>query len=419
MVFGCLPAILASRVDPAGGLKNRAAVGAPRLGVGKALVTVQVGLSVLLVVGAGLMIRTFANLVSVAPGFDPVNVLLFQVRPEDAGYAGPQCAELYDRIRTAIAAIPGVRGVTFSSLALISNTTSSEDIEFLDRAGEGGQRHRSNHLGVGDDFFRTMNIPLLLGRDFTAADTAESQPVGIVNEAFVRQFLAGENPLGQTFLVHDGSGCKIEIVGVCRDAKYSHVRADVPPIMYLPQRQRALGSVCFEVRSALPPLTLAPAVRKAVASLDTNLPLSRISTQEQQIEQSLAADRLFAVLGGAFALLAVLLSCIGLYGLIAYNAARRTREIGLRMALGATRRSVAGSILCEAMRLVLIGLGVGVPTALALARLIKSQLYGVAPADPVTLVAGVALLIAVALLSAWIPARRAARIDPMVALRCE
>jgi len=309
--------------------------------------------------------------------------------------------------------------VTFSSLALISNTTSSEDIEFLDRAGEAGQRHRSNHLGIGDDFFRTMNIPLLLGRDFTAADTADSQPVGIVNEAFARQFFPRENPLGQTFLVHDGSGCKIEIVGVCRDAKYSHVRADVPPIMYLPQRQRALGSVCFEVRSALPPLALAPAVRKAVASLDTNLPLSRIRTQEQQIEQSLAADRLFALLGGAFALLAVLLSCIGLYGLIAYNAARRTREIGLRMALGATRRSVAGSILCEAMRLVLIGLGVGVPVALVLARLIKSHLYGVAPADPVTLVAGVALLIAVALLSAWIPARRAARVDPMAALRQE
>ncbi|MEN6333154.1 MAG: FtsX-like permease family protein, partial [Phycisphaerales bacterium] len=214
-------------------------------------------------------------------------------------------------------------------------------------------------------------------------------------------------------------GRRIEIVGVCRDAKYSDVRADVPPVMYLPQRQRALGSVCFEVRSALPPLALVPAVRKAVASLDAGLPLSRIRTQEQQVEQSLTADRLFAVLGGAFALLAVLLSCVGLYGLVAYNAARRTREIGLRMALGATRRNVAGTILCEALRLVLFGLGVGMPAALALARLIKSQLYGVAPADPVTLVAGGFVLIAVALLSAWLPARRAARIDPMVALRQE
>jgi predicted permease len=365
------------------------------------------------------MIRSFANLASVAPGFDPVNVLLFQVRPADAGYAGPQCVELYDRIRTTVAAIPGVRGVTFSSLALISNTTSSEDIEFLGRAGDAGQRHRTDHLCVGEDFFRTMNIPLLLGRDFTAADTAESQPAGIVNEAFVRQFFAGENPLGQTFLVHDGSGRKIQIVGVCRDAKYSDVRAEVPPIMYLPQRQQALGSVCFEVRSALPPLALVPAVRKAVASLDAGLPLSRIRTQEQQVEQSLAADRLFAILGGAFALLAVLLSCIGLYGLVAYNTARRTREIGLRMALGATRRSVAGSILCEALRLVLAGLVIGMPAALALARLIKSQLYGVAPADPITLTGGGILLIAVALLSAWIPARRAARTDPMVALRCE
>lgn len=417
IVFGCLPAILASRVDPAAGLKNRAALGTPRLAIGKVLVAGQVSLCVLLVVGAGLMIRSFANLASVAPGFDPANVLLFQIRPEDAGYAGPQCVELYDRIRTTVAAIPGVRGVTFSSLALISNTTSSEDIEFLGRAGDTGQRHRSDHLCVGDDFFRTMNIPLLLGRDFTAGDTAESQPVGIVNEAFVRRFLTGENALGQTFLVHDGSGRRIEIVGVCRDAKYSDMRADVPPIMYLPQRQRALGSVCFEVRSVVPPLALVPAVRKAVATLDTQLPLSRIRTQEQQVEQSLTADRLFAALGGAFALLAVLLSCIGLYGLVAYNAARRTREIGLRMALGATRGNVAGSIVCEALRLVLFGLGVGMPAALVLARLIKSQLYGVEPNDPFTVAAAVAVLVCVAMIAAWIPARRAARVDPMAALR--
>ncbi|MEN6338205.1 MAG: ABC transporter permease, partial [Phycisphaerales bacterium] len=204
IVFGCLPAMLASRVDPAAGLKNRAALGTPRLAFGKVLVAAQVGLSVLLVVGAGLVIRSFANLASVAPGFDPVNVLLFQVRPEDAGYAGPQCVEIYDRIRAAVAAIPGVRGVTFSSLALISNTTSSEDIEFLGRAGDTGQLHRTDHLCIGEDFFRTMNIPLLLGRDFTVADAAESQPVGIVNEAFVRRFFAGENPLGQAFLIHDG-----------------------------------------------------------------------------------------------------------------------------------------------------------------------------------------------------------------------
>jgi ABC-type antimicrobial peptide transport system permease subunit len=212
---------------------------------------------------------------------------------------------------------------------------------------------------------------------------------------------------------------KFQIVGVCRDAKYDQMRTEPSPLIYLSQRQFAQGSVCFEVRSALPPLSLVPAVREAVARVDANLPLSRIRTQEQQIDQSLSIDRLCAGLGGAFALLALLLSCIGLYGLMAYNFARRRREIGLRMALGATRRNVMESILREALLIVLAGLSVGVPVALALTRLIKSQLYGVGPNDPTTLGIVVFALLGVAAIAAWAPTRRAMKVDPMVALRTE
>jgi predicted permease len=419
LIFGLLPALRASRVDPLAGLKSRSALGAPRLRLGKMLVTVQVGLSVLLVVGAGLMIRTFTNLARVHPGFDPKNVLLFRLDPGQAGYDGQKLVAFYDQTRDAISAIPGVRAVTFSAFPLASGSYSSEDIVFLGREKRPGDDWQTAVLGVGEDFFRTLCMPLLAGRDFNAADTASSPSVAVVNETFARRFFGGVNPIGQTFMLQDGTGRPFEIVGLCRDAKYNQMRADIPPLVLFSQRQRPQGSVSFEVRSALPPLALVPAVRKAVAALDANLPLSRVKTQEPQLDQSLAADRLFASLGGAFALLAVLLSCIGLYGLMAYNVGRRTSEIGIRMALGATPANVARPILREAVVLAATGLAVGMPVAIALARLIKSQLYGVAPTDPVTLIGTGVLLMAVAIVSAWIPARRTMKINPMEALRCE
>jgi predicted permease len=419
LLFGLLPALRAARADPAAGLKTRSALGAPRLRLGKVLVTVQVGLSVLLVVGAGLMIRTFANLARVQPGFDPQNVLLFRLEPGQAGYDGEKLVAFYDQTRAALLAIPGVKAVTYSGFPLTSGFYSSEGIKFPGREQVPGDDGRTAALGVSEGFFHTMSIPLLAGRDFSVSDNASGQPVAVVNETFARRFFRGENPIGQTFRLQDGSVRAFQIVGYCRDAKFNHVRAEVPPLVHWSQRQRPQDGVTFELRSALPPLALVPAVRKAVAALDANVPLSRIKTQEQQVEQSLAADRLFASLGCAFAFLAVLLSCIGLYGLMAYNVARRSREFGIRIALGARSSEIAGPIAREALVLVLAGLCVGVPVALALGRVIRSQLYGVDPADPASLAGGSLLLMAVALVSAWIPARRAATVDPMVALRCE
>ncbi|MBI5383193.1 MAG: ABC transporter permease [Verrucomicrobia bacterium] len=419
VIFGILPAIRAAEAHPAEALKHRSAMAAPRLTLGKGLVAMQVSLSVLLVVGAGLMIRTFANLARVAPGFDAENVLVFRVRPSDAGHPREQYVEVYDRIRSAVAALPGVRLVSYSAFALVSGSSSSDEMELPGRPNESGRKRNIEYLKVGEDFFRTMNVPLLAGRDFTSADSATAHSVVVVNQTFARRYFPDEDPVGKTFTFHDQSPHSVEIVGVVRDTKCYRVRADAEPLIYVPQRQSATRAVSFAVRSVLPPGTLLPAIRQAVAGIDPHLPLFSISTQQVLLDRSIAPDRLFALLGGALALLALLLSCVGLYGLMAYNVARRTPEIGLRMALGATPRNVSGPILREALWLVLAGLAVGVPGALALVRLVQSQLYGVAPADPVTFVCGGALLIVVAMLSAWIPARRAARVDPMVALRCD
>ncbi len=419
LIFGILPAIRASRVDPAKALKNRSALGAPRLIMGKVLVAVQVCLSVLLMVAAGLMVRTFANLARVAPGFDPENVLLFRVRPADAGYGEKQYIDVYDRIRTAVTGIPGVRAVSFASFPLASGTSSSDDIEFQGGQNEAGRKWLTNYLEVGEDFFGTMNIPLLLGRDFTTADTAAGMAVAIVNETFVRRYFADRNPIGQTFIMHHPTSHTVQIIGISRDVKYKGVRENIVPLIYLSLRQHASRGVSFAVRSVVPPYSLMPAIRQAVAQVDPELPLSVIRTQAEVLNKSIAPDRLFALLGGSLALLAVLLSCVGLYGLMAYNVARRTSEIGIRMALGATPANVVRPILREAVVLATIGLAAGVPVALALARLIKSQLYGVAPTDPMTLIGASGLLMAVAFVSAWIPARRAMKIKPMEALRCE
>jgi predicted permease len=418
LLFGMLPAIRASRADPAQALRNRSATGASRLMLGRAMVVVQVGLSVLLVFGAGLMVRTFNNLARVKPGFNPDNVLLFRIRATDGGYSVQQAVEVLDRIRHALATIPGVRGVTFSNVPLVSGSSSSDVIELPAREGQMGQKVMTNYLPVGEDFFRTMEIPILLGRDVSAADSATSPPIAVVNEMFARRYFPGENPVGRTFKM-DSPTRTIEIVGVARDTKYNQLRNDIVPVMFLPHRQSPTRGVTFSVRSSVPPFSLLPAVRQAVATIDPNLPLSTIRTQRQVLDQSVRSDRLFASLGSALAGLAVLLSCIGLLGLMAYNVARRIPEIGVRMALGATRAQIARPILREALVLTLTGLCIGVPLALALVRLIRSQLYHVSPTDPLTLAGGCIILIGVAAFSAWLPAWRAARVDPMVALRAE
>ena len=417
LLSGLLPAWRAGQVDPVAGLKSRGALGTPRLQAGKTLVTAQIALSVLLLAGAGLYVRTIVNLVRVNPGFPTENLLLFQLNPRAAGLRGPAIAQFYERVQEAIAKVPGVRSAALTQFKLLAGISSSGSLVLPAHPELAGEKRPSAHrLTISESFFPTMGIPLLLGRGFTSADVDNAPKVVVVNETFARNYFANEIPIGQT--LKNGND-EWAIIGVCRDAKYTSIKADAPPTVYSSYRQSSLGSGYLAVRTVLPPLAIVTAARKAVAAIDPNIPLADVTTQEAVRDSKISQERMFATLVSALAGLAVLLSCIGLYGLMAYNVTRRTSEIGVRMALGASRRDIAWPILREALKLAGIGVAIGVPVALGLAQILKGQLHGVPAHDPLTFGAGALVLLAVAVLAAWLPARRASRIDPMVALRAE
>jgi len=415
LLSGFLPAIHAGRVDPLGGLKSRGALGATRLWTGRALVAAQICLSLLLLTGAGLYVRTLVNLTHIDAGFSTEKLLLFQLNPSGAGYHGAQLAAFYERVQNSLATIPAVKGATLLHNPLIANRYDYGPFTVLGRPAS-PQEDTAYRLIVSETFFATMGMPVLQGRGLTVADSENAPKVVVVNEAFVREYLRDEDPLGRTVQIWQADW---QIVGVCHDARYKSIKEPAPPTVYLSFRQYSRGDTCVAVRTTLPPLALTTAARKAVAAIDRNVPLANITTQEAVRDGTISQERLCATLCGALAGLALLLSCIGLYGLMAYHVARRTSEIAIRMALGATRRHIAGPILREALLLAAIGIGVSLPAVFALTRLIKSQLYGVEPNDPLTMAAAVVALVAVATMAAWLPARRAARIDPMEALRCE
>lgn len=422
LLSGLLPALRAGGVDPLAGLKSRAALGAPRLQVGRLLVAGQIALSTLLLAGAGLYVRTLVNLVQINPGFATEKLLLFKVVPGQEGYQGARLAAFYDSVQRSLAAIPGVRSAALSQYKLLGGMMSGGGFFSLPgHAFTGDLKPQAHRLTVSETFFTTMGIPLVTGRGFQAGDVEGAPRVVVVNRAFARTYLAGEHPIGQNLRAGEFNGKPIDwqIVGVCGDAKYTDLKREVPPTVYFSFRQDGAYGAYFAVRTALPPMALAAAARKAVAGIDPNVPLSDITSQEQVRNENISQERLFAMLCGALAGLAVLLSCVGLYGLMAYNVARWTSEIGIRMALGATRTQIASPIMGEAVRLSGAGVMIGVPVALALSRLIEHQLYGVTPSDPGTLACAAGALLVVAIIAAWVPARRAARVDPITALRCE
>ena len=418
LLSGIYPALRASRINPVEGLKDRTSIRSPRLKVGKILVTVQTGLTLLLIMVAGLMIQSFINLSQVNPGFNPENMLIFRLSANQAGYTDKQSQDFFTNVRKSISAIPGVNVVALSDIALIGGGISATSVKLPGKTANPEARFQTNLLHISDSFFSTMGIRLLQGRDFDLNDTPESPKTVIVNETFVKTFLLDLQPLGQ--IINDDSN-DFRIIGVCKDAKYHTLRDDVPPTMYLAfqQKTRKTGIMNFEVRSVLPPLSLLPSIRKSIAAIDPTIPLTNIKTQQQYIEISIIQERLAASLCGFFALLALLLSCIGLYGLMAYTVKRRTGEIGIRMALGARPRDVAMPIIREAFILSSSGVLIAMPVFLAVARFGRSVLFGIQPYDPLTMLGGSMLLVIVVTLAAWLPARRAARVDPMTALRCE
>jgi predicted permease len=417
LLSGLFPALRAGNTDPSSGLKDSASRGAPRLRLGKVLVTAQVGLSIILVFLGGILCRTLVNLYQTDPGFDTENLLLFRIRPDES-LSRPDYKDyesFYQTIRQKIEGIPGVRSVAFSSLPLLRGVERTYDISIPGRAD--AEQGKSLRLTVSDGYFSTMGITLLKGRDFLATDTENSQYVVIVNEEFGHLFFPHENPVGQ-FISFGGDG-RYQIVGLCSNHKYQDIRESISPIAYIPYTQNRWLSINYMIRSILPPMSLIPAVRRAVVDIDRNLPIEGMTTQKLVLKESIARERLYALLCGSLALLGLALSCIGLYGIMAYNVARRTGEMGIRKALGARPWDVAWPILREALMLTGIGVAIGLPVTLALVRVIRVLFYGIEPNDPITIIGAVAIMVNVTVLAVWIPARRAARIDPMEALRYE
>ncbi len=423
IVFGVVPALRAAKVDLTPALKetSRSVIGRSRFGLTKALVIVQVALSLVLLAGAGLLVQTLRNLNNIDVGFNTRNLLLFKISPRLSGYKTNQITELYSRMLERIDAIPGVSGATISRHALLSRSASI-DIAYVDGKPAPGSRDYTYVQRVSSNFFETMEIPLVMGRGLSEQDDERAAKVAVINQAMVRKYFPDENPIGEHFGFDAKHSRDIEIVGVAKDAKYSFLRGQIPPTVYFPYKQQTSsfgGLMNFEVRTQGDPTALVPAIRGAVAEIDRNLPIFDLKTQTRQVDELLAEERLFATLSSFFGLLATALACIGLYGVMSYTVAQRTNEIGIRMALGATSSRVTVLVMRETMVLVVVGVLVGLGVTLATTRLIESMLYGLAPTDPLTISSAVMLMVIVAGLAGYIPARRAARVDPMVALRYE
>ncbi len=385
-----------------------------RLGLGNTLVVTQVALSMVVLTGAGLLLRTLEKLRSVNPGFDTRNVLLFDIDPSLAGYKADGVGPLYKNLQSRLQALPGVLSASYASDALLDGSLWTQDVKVEGQSGK--DTVETQMLSVGSDYFATMRIPLLRGRGLGAAEVRPGQTLAVVNEAFVRKFVGARNPMGLHFGGTDTKDPQWEIAGIVGDTKYEGLRAEDGPTAYVPMEK---GEATFAVRTAGAPAALIPAVRKMVRDVDANVPILRVVTQAQTIDRLLLNERLVARLFGLFAGLALMLASIGLYGLLSYEVAGRTREIGIRTALGAQRRSVLLLFLRRGLVLVVVGSVAGVAAAILVSRLLESLLFGVGPTDPATFAAVPVLLVAVGVAACWIPAMRATRVDPAVALRCE
>ncbi len=423
LLFGLAPALRATRVDLMPSLKDNArSVSRARSRLSKILLVAQVAVSLLLLIGAGLFVRTLQNLEKVELGFNKENLLLFKVDPTLNGYKPAQIASLYEQMADRIEAIPGVQAVTLSSHTLISNSASITKVSTSAFTPTSDDKKYVYRQKVRENFLETLGIPLLMGRNLTSRDDEQAQKVVIVNEAFAREYFPGENPIGKHFSLEGrGKGIDVEIVGMARDAKYASLRDEPPATVYEPYLQSlsSLRRVSFEVRTAGDPINIASAVRDAAREVDSSVPVFDLKTQSEQVDEHLSQERLFARLSGFFGLLALALASIGLYGLFSYSVARRTHEIGIRLALGARPEQVLWLVMKEILVIVFTGVAIGLPAAIASTQVITSMLFGLSATDPVTILIAVLFLMSVSALAGYLPARRASRVGPMVALKCE
>jgi predicted permease len=392
-----------------------------KFGIGKSLVVAQVALSLLLVVGAGLMLSTFFRLETLDAGFDREHVLLVSVDIRSSNYAKERRAaalrEMLDRLR----ALPGVRSASASNMTPVSGSFWNEDLQIEGYTSKGRDDTLVYFNEVTDRYFETLGMDLVAGRDFNTHDTPESPKVAIVNQTVAKKYFAGQNPIGKRYRTEEGKemGPWAEIVGVVRDSKYGTLREKILPTAFVAadQDSTSLGYE-FELRSAGPPAALISAAKSAIAEVNREVSL-QFKTLAAQVDESLARERLLATLSGFFGFLALALATIGLYGVMSYNIARRRNEIGIRMALGAAQSRVLSMVLREVAFLIGMGLAIGLLAAIGTTRFVESFLYGMKANDPWTLAIAAAVLALVAALAGFLPARSASRLDPMNALREE
>jgi predicted permease len=422
LLFGLAPAWMAARTEVSSSLKETAQTTTRRRkGVGgKSIVAFQIALSTLLVVGAGLFLRTLFALRSVDAGFRTDHLILFSINPPATRYAAGKSVAVHSSLEEDFAAIPGVQAVTATSMTYIGNSMSNEGFLPEGEKSDENKQQAEDVNSVGSSFFTTMGIPIVAGRAFNAQDTATSPKVAVINQALARKRFANVNPIGKEFNTGNEATGKHRIVGICADNRYSNLRDDPPAQFFLLYRQaHKIGGMNYAIRTRMEPDALVPALRRVVEKADRDLPIVDIRTQQEQIDSTMQTERVFASLTAGFGLLALTLACVGIYGIMAYSVANRRNEIGIRLALGAQPGQVRGMILRESTWLAVAGILVGVGAALGLTRLVKSMLYGIEPNDPMTICSGVVVLLAVAMAASWIPARRAARVQPMEALRHE
>ena len=432
VLFGSVPAWRATKLDLNTTLKKSGRTTGNISRLSKGLLVAQVAVSALLLVAAGLFIRTLHNLQRVELGFNHEHLLLFRLQPKQAGYKDERLLRLYQQLFDRLDHLPSVSGATFGSVELIANEYTSNDVLLPGEAKDSGAEHNTTREVIRENYFATMEIPFLRGRQFTAQDDQHAPGVAIVNQTFQQKYFPDDEILGQRISVNNR---EVEIVGVVADAKYQSQREAIEPLLYTTWRQEAsgIGEMHFALRTTGETAALATEVREVVRQVDNDLSVTEIGTQSARAESTLAPERLYARLFSFFGALALALAGVGLFGVLAYSVSQRTKEIGVRMAFGAQVNNVIVMVVWQGMKLVLLGLLVSLLIGYTLARLLnsqyfgpdtwqhrmKEQLYGVTIGDPLTLIVIASLLTLVALVACWLPARRAAKVDPLVALRYE
>jgi predicted permease len=426
LLFGLVPAVRASKTDLATAMKEKSRTRSRlrRFSLSSAMVVLQVGLSMVLLTGAGLFARSLLNLQNENVGFDRSNMLLVGIDPRLAGYKPAGLPALYQQVLERIGNLPNVRSVSLATYSPMSGSHRQSSFNLPGYTPQPDEDLVVEDMLVGPKYAETLGIPLLRGRDLGIRDNVSAPRVALVNETFANRYFKDQNPVGRNFTFDDetDNGQMLAIVGVIGDVKTEDAREKPEPAVYRPILQladEAAYSVNIQVRTAGDPNSSTQPVRQTINAIDDKIPIYGVTTLEEQVRGTLGQDRLIAQLVSFFGALALILACIGLYGVMAQGVARRTSEIGIRMALGARGGNIAWMILRETLVLVLLGLVIGVPIALVAAKLISSQLFGLKPADPLALISAAVVLTLVALLAGYVPARRASRVNPLNALRYE